>query len=95
MKAKNLLKQRIPRTNHSFVDLVVWEVVEPSSGSVHHYKYRLAYVVNDVCVLRYDNEAGKGDHKHIGNNEVACTFSTPAQLIADFWADVDLLEKTL
>lgn len=21
------------------------------------------------CVLRYDNEAGKGDHKHIGDDE--------------------------
>ena len=86
MKAKNLLKQRIPRTSHSFVDLVVWEVSEPLAGSVHNYKYRLAYVVNGICVLRYDNEAGKGDHKHIGNDEMVCTFTTPAKLISDFWA---------
>jgi hypothetical protein len=94
MKAKNLLKQRIPRKHQSFVDLVVWEVSEPLAGNIHNYKYRLAYVVNNICLLRYDNEAGKGDHKHISNEEVACIFTTPAQLIADFWADVDLLEKT-
>jgi hypothetical protein len=35
-------------------------------GSRHQYKYRLVLVVNDDCVLRYDNEAGKGDHKHVG-----------------------------
>jgi hypothetical protein len=40
-------------------------------------------------VLRYDNEAGKGDHKHAGADEVAYPFTTPEQLLADFWADVD------
>jgi hypothetical protein len=45
--------------------------------------------MNGVCVLRYDNEAGKGDHKHVGEQEVPYTFTTPAQLLADFWDDVD------
>jgi hypothetical protein len=42
-----------------------------------------------VCVLRYDNEAGKGDHKHLGGEEASYAFTTPAQLLADFWNDVD------
>jgi hypothetical protein len=42
-----------------------------------------------VCVLRYDNEAGKGDHKHVGESETPYGFTTPAALIADFWRDVD------
>jgi hypothetical protein len=25
----------------------------------------LAYIANQRCVLRFDNEAGKGDHKHL------------------------------
>jgi hypothetical protein len=49
----------------------------------------LAYVVRGVCVLRYDNEAGKGDHRHVGPVETAYRFTTPAQLLADFWAEVD------
>ena len=36
-------------------------------GSTHDYKYALAYVVAGQCVIRYDNEAGKGDHKHFGD----------------------------
>ena len=40
-------------------------------------------------MLRYDNEAGKGDHRHIGATETAYTFTTPATLLADFWKDVD------
>ena len=61
----------------------------PVRGSSHDYKYSLAYVVSGRCVLRYDNEAGKGDHKHIGAVETAYRFTTPAGLIADVWQDVD------
>jgi hypothetical protein len=32
----------------------------------HELWYRLALVVGGKCVLRYDNEAGKGDHRHVG-----------------------------
>jgi hypothetical protein len=41
-----------------------------------------------VCVLRYDNEAGKGDHKHIGGEEIPYAFINAEKLLADFWADV-------
>ena len=67
----------------------------PSSvpGSNHLLKYSLALIVRGVCVLRYDNEAGKGDHKHIGDIETLHSFTTPTALIADFWRDVDLLKE--
>jgi hypothetical protein len=39
-------------------------------------------------VLRYDNEAGKGDHKHIDAEEVAYAFSTVERLVTDFFQDV-------
>jgi predicted transcriptional regulator len=56
-------------------ELVVWRVPVPLRGSVHHFKYRLALVADGVCVLRYDNEAGKGDHRHFGPNEGTYVFS--------------------
>ena len=46
-------------------------------------------MVNGICVLRYDNESGKGDHKHAGDKEVEYTFTTPEALLDDFWKDVD------
>ena len=52
-------------------------------------KYSLAYIVQSECVLRFDNEAGRGDHKHIGFVESDYRFTTPEQLLADFWSDVD------
>ncbi|WP_425523050.1 toxin-antitoxin system TumE family protein [Xanthomonas citri] len=48
-------------------------------------------MVAGTCVLRYDNEAGKGDHKHVGAVERPYNFTTLDQLTDDFWADVALL----
>lgn len=59
------------------------------AGCKHSFKYRLAYVVNGECVLRYDNEAGKGDHRHWGDMESRYRFTTPERLIADFQRDIE------
>lgn len=80
-------------TAEAFVELKVWEVPEPVQGSDHRYKYRLVLVVNDRCVLRYDNEAGKGDHKHVGADarQMPYHFVSPRQLLDDFFAEVATL----
>jgi hypothetical protein len=89
MKAELLLKERHQLTATAFVELRVWRVPERVPGSSHDLKYALAYVVAGVCVVRYDNEAGKGDHRHVGEAETAYAFTTPAALLKDFWNDVD------
>ena len=89
MRATPLLRERRVVSEGAFVELVVWQVPSPVPGSAHAFKYRLAFVVDGICVLRYDNEAGKGDHKHLGAVEVPYRFTTPTRLLADFWSDVD------
>lgn len=71
-----------------FVEVIVWRLPEPLSGSTHRFKYRLAYVVEYDCVLRYDNESGKGDHRHMGGKETTYAFVSVDQLLDDFLADV-------
>lgn len=83
-----LLHERRIIAEDRFVELVVWQVPQPVPASMHLFKYRLAFVVDGTCVLRYDNEAGKGDHRHVGAVESPYTFTTPEQLYADFMADV-------
>lgn len=39
--------------------------------------------------MGYDNERGRGDHKHLGEVETAYRFVSPEQLVADFLADVE------
>ena len=89
MKASLLLNERHQLTADSFAELRMWKVAKSVRGSSHDLKYALAYVVAGACVLRYDNAAGKGDHRHIGGVETAYTFTTPAKLMVDFWNDVD------
>ena len=90
MKAQLLTRERLSQGENCFAELVLWRLPAPAAGSCHAFKYRLAFVVDGVCVLRYDNEAGKGDHKHIGTVETAYVFESPRRLLADFWHDVDL-----
>jgi Family of unknown function (DUF6516) len=84
MKASLLLRERIPFSEESFAELVLWQLPQPLPGSVHDYKYRLAYVRNGVCLIRFDNEAGKGDHRHIRGKESSYKFDTPEKLVQDF-----------
>jgi len=88
MKAVELLRTRIVLSETAFAELVLWRVNKPLAGSTHEFKYRLAYVVDGICVVRYDNEVGKGDHRHIGGKESSYPFKTQDKLIADFQRDI-------
>ncbi len=88
MKAVELICTRIIYSESAFAELVLWRLPKPIKGSPHGFKYRLAYVVRGKCVLRYDNEVGKGDHRHFDGKETAYVFKTPDQLIADFQNDI-------
>lgn len=89
MKAERLLDERHQLSETAFVEVRIWRVPHAVPGSSHDLKYALAYVVAGVCVLRYDNESGKGDHRHLGLTETRYEFTTAARLLADFWNDVD------
>lgn len=89
MKAVPLLRRRVVVAADAFVEAVIWQVPRPVPPSVHGFKYRLAYVVGGRCVVRYDNERGKGDHRHTETAEEAYEFSTPDRLMDDFQADIE------
>lgn len=88
MKAALLLRRRVADARGGFAEYVVWLLPKPLPPSTHTFKYRLAYVVGRECVIRYDNELGKGDHRHYGGRERAYKFSSPKKLIVDFEADI-------
>ena len=72
---------------------MVWRAAAPVRVSAHRYNYRLALVVDGKCVLRYDNEAGKGGHRHVGDQEQEYRLKSAEQLLADFWTDVEEILK--
>ncbi|WP_182551721.1 toxin-antitoxin system TumE family protein [Phyllobacterium myrsinacearum] len=88
-KAKLIEKSRTVINDTAFFEVVLWHLPSPVPGSTHPFKYRLALVVNDVCVLRYDNERGKGDHRHTGNTEEPIEFTSLEALYDAFQADME------
>ena len=89
MKAQLIIKDRI-RKGSVLIERVVWVVPTPVDGCSHHFKYRLYCGLNGVTVVRYDNEPGKGDHRHVGKGEreEPYAFTTLEQLVINFEADV-------
>jgi len=59
------------------IEAVVWQVPQPVPPSIHPYKYRLVYVVDGARVVGYDNERGKGDHKHLRDTQLPYVFTDP------------------
>ncbi|MFD0914393.1 toxin-antitoxin system TumE family protein [Methylophilus luteus] len=94
MRAELLLKQKLILSESSFVEMVIWQLPEPLAGSVHAFKFRFAYVVDSECVLRFDNEVGKGNHYHRGQQEFHYDFVSTDQLIDDFFAMVNEMESS-
>ena len=92
MDAELVMDDLVSISEVSMAQLVIWKVPKPVRGSTHPFKYRLAYVVRGRCVLRYDNEAGKGDHIHFGDAERPYEFRSIERLLRDFWRDVVGLE---
>ncbi len=66
----------------------IWRVPSPVPPSRHSFKYTLFYGRPGERVVLFDNERGKGDHKHISGVQSAYRFEGPERLIEDFWAAV-------
>jgi hypothetical protein len=91
MKAK-LLRRILEAYGCGRIEGVIWEVPEPVSPSEHRIKYRLVYLRDGVRVVGYDNERGKGDHKHRHGVELPYVFVDVPTLIRDFLQDLKELE---
>jgi hypothetical protein len=77
----------------SIAELALWLVPRPVRGSQHMFRYRLFYGRPGERWVLYDNEPGKGDHRHYGDREELYEFATPEQLISDFLADVRRIRR--
>lgn len=71
------------------IEMTIWHLPEKSSERPHGLKYSLYYGKGGQRIVGYDNEAGKGDHRHLGDEEEAYEFTTVEAMMADFLADVE------
>jgi hypothetical protein len=91
MKAELLFHQRIDYDDGAIAEMVLWRVPVSVPPAQHGLKYALFYGRPGVREVGYDNERGKGDHKHFKGKETSYRFTTVEQLVADFWKDVRTL----
>ena len=91
MKATLVLRRREVLPGGLMVEMVIWQLSAPSADRPHGLKYRLQAYRGGRTLVRYDNEAGKGDHRHHGRKEERYSFVNMEQLIEDFIADVERL----
>jgi Family of unknown function (DUF6516) len=95
MQAKLLYRHRQGFDDGMIVEAVIWLLPNPIKGSRHHYKYRLYYGRPGQRIIGYDNERGKGDHRHYRGKEAVYRFVSPEKLMEDFISDVEAERKPL
>jgi hypothetical protein len=69
-------------------EIRIWRLPAKSRERPHGLKYSLFFGRSGERVVGYDNERGKGDHRHYGQREEPYDFETVDKLISDFWNDV-------
>jgi hypothetical protein len=90
MKAELVYEEKFIYADGAIREMILWKLPEKTSDRPYGLKYRLYYGLADgTCMVRYDNESGKGDHKHIKGQEESYHFEDVDSLVADFLEDVE------
>ncbi len=88
MSAERLIRIKAIFADGAIMQITVWRVPEPVSPSRHRFKYSLFYGYPGRRLVAFDNERGKGDHRHIGDAETDYVFTSIEALLADFGAEI-------
>ena len=94
MASQSIVNSRVVFADGTIREMVIWELDTPVHGSGHRYKYRLFFGVPGKRLIGYDNERGKGDHRHVRGVEELYEFRGLEQLVLDFWDDIDRWRAT-
>ncbi len=88
MKATLLFRERRLFDDGAIMEMTIWRVPTAVPPTTHGLKYSLFYGRPGQRLVAYDNERGKGDHRHLGSRELPYAFVSVERLMADFLADV-------
>ena len=83
-----VIDRKLTLEDGSIVQAVVWELPIPLKSSLHRYKYRLYFGRQGECLVRFDNEQGKGDHKHVMGEELPYLFRDIPTLLKDLRSEI-------
>ena len=89
MKAKLPHHEKRRHDDGAIPEMRLRQVERPVPGCDHRLKYSLFYGRPGNRQVGHDNERGKGDHRHFGDERDRYLFVSVRQLMADFLADVE------
>jgi hypothetical protein len=90
MQGKLIFREKFIYRDGSVREMVLWRLPKATRQRPHGLKYRLYYGTSDgTCIVRYDNETAKGDHKHMRDMEEPYDFKDVEALVADFLTDIE------
>ena len=72
----------------AIIEIKIWRLPFSTIERPHGLKYSLFYGRKGERIIGYDNETGKGDHRHYRAKEEKYRFISLKQLILDFELDV-------
>ena len=91
MNATLLFQQKESKDGY-IREMIVWRLGKPVPGCRHLFKFRLYFGTdNGECIVRYDNERGKGVHKQIRGTEFPYISRTLEASFTDFLADIETI----
>lgn len=90
MHTKLVYREKYVYADGAIREMVLWQLQEKTDKNPYGLKYRLYYGLADgTSVVRYDNETGKGDHRHKIDQEEPYQFKDVETLVADFLKDIE------
>lgn len=95
MKARLIFHDKALLADGSIVEMIIWQLPNPSADRPHGLKYRLYFGRDGERIVCYDNERGKGNHRHLLGAETAYQFVSAEDLIADFLGDVETARRSM
>jgi hypothetical protein len=94
MKARLIYREKYIYADGAIREMVLWQLPHKSPARPHGIKYRLYYGLADGnCIVRYVNESGKGDHKHVKGEEAPYRFTNVETLVVDFLEEIEKVRK--
>ena len=94
MRARLIYREKFIYIDGAIREMVLWKLPKITPENPYGLKYRLYYGLADgTCIMRYDNESSKGDHRHIGNREEPYRFSDVETLIANFLEGIETVRR--
>ena len=89
MKAVLIYRKTELRADGVKLDMVIWQLPHATPDRLHGLKYRLWAGRGGATLVRYDNERGKGDHRHTAAGERPYVWRGMVALGGGFLNDVE------